>query len=275
MFANVARSIVRLFESGVQSPSMPAGIPSELLVLVERVVRPLPIPLDRQKRLRADFLDHLQTIHAEELARDGNSAAALARTMQRFGDPVELTAELRASIRWSESGKCWFERFWSQRPAESSPWYVVRLISRFAIIVSLWIGLMMADLHAFGSQPVSLSRIMSALGAVTFLTVWLGCFLLFGLHAGAEWEQPQRRWRRILPFSIALTASWPLSLVIMMLIAGGTWIDYSIPLIGTVVGGVFSVVCGTFVGVLHCRDMRYRAEWERLNLDAVSLSCSS
>ncbi len=248
---------------------MSASVPRELMILVERVVRPLPISLDRQKRLRAEFLDHLQTIYAEELARDDDASAALTRTQQRFGNPSELTAELRAAIRWPEAGKYWFERFWGQRRGESLTRYVTRLVSRAALGLTAMIGLLMADHHFFGTIPFTISQFMTALAAVTFISVWLGCFLLFGLHVGQEWEQPRRRWGRILCLSIALTASWPLSLSMMMVIAGGSWSEYAIPFIASVIGGVFSVVGGTFVGVLHCREMLYRAEWEQLNLDAA------
>jgi hypothetical protein len=39
---------------------MPQAIRRELMILVERVVRPLPLPLNRQKRVRSELLDHLQ-----------------------------------------------------------------------------------------------------------------------------------------------------------------------------------------------------------------------
>ena len=55
--------------------------PRELMVLVERVVRPLRVPLVRRKRLRAEFLEHLQSRYAEELAIDGDPTGALARTL--------------------------------------------------------------------------------------------------------------------------------------------------------------------------------------------------
>lgn len=245
---------------------MSANVPRELMVLVERVVRPLPIPLDRQKRLRAEFLDHLQTIHAEELTRDADPIAALVRTQQRFGNPVELTAELRASIRWPEAGKYWFEWFCSQRLGESVVWYVTRLVSHAALAMTVMIGLLMADHHFFGTIPFTISQLMTALSAVAFITLWLGLFLLCGFYAGREWEQPRRRWARILPLSVALTTSWPLSLSIMMVIASGSWSEYNFPLVASIMGGVFSVVGGTFVGVLHCREMLYRAEWAQLDV---------
>lgn len=270
MFTHFARNVARFLEQAAHPTlSIPANMPLELLVLVERVVRPLPVSMERRKRLRSDFLDHLHAIHVEELARDQDATAAIARTQQRFGDPAELTAELRRTIRWTDTGKFWLERLWAQRPAESALLYVGRLVGGMAVCLSVAIGLLMADHHFFGTQPFTATQLMIASSVVAFLSIWVGSFLLFGLSAGKEWEQPRRSWGRIISCSLMLIASWPLSLMLLMFLAGGSWVDYSIPLASSVLGGMFSVVTGTAVGILHNRDMRYLGEWAQLDLDAA------
>ena len=248
---------------------MPETAPRELMVFVERVVRPLPIPLARQKRLRREFLEHLQRIYAEELERDNDPAAALSRTQVRFGDPQTLGRELHSTIRWWERGESWLERMMA-RGAQESEWrYALRMTTRFILFVaSIWIVLML-DHHLFGTEPVTLLKLKVGLAALTFLTCWFSGLLLFGLETGAEWERPQRRWGWIILLSLALLASWPASLALMMKLAGGSWSEYLTPLISSVVGGFLSVAGGTWLGVFHRREMIYRREWSALEIDAA------
>jgi len=248
---------------------MPETAPRELMILVERVVRPLPIPLSRQKRLRTELLQHLQAIYAEELARGDDAVAALTRTEQRFGDSGSLTTELQRTVRRWEPWECWLERCQAQRPAESAWRFVQRVMGRFVFIVATLMLLLMLDHHFFGTERLSVLKLQVGAAALTFLTLWLGCFLLFGLQMGIEWERPRRRWSRMIPLSLGLVISWPLSLAVMMWLAGGHWSDYSIPLISSIAGGCLSVVGGALVGVLYRRESLYRREWAELEINAA------
>lgn len=73
----------------------------ELKIVVERTVRPLRASLARKHRIREELLDHLTEIVEEEADRLGDPQAAVEFTVQRFGDPEELTRELQATVpRW-------------------------------------------------------------------------------------------------------------------------------------------------------------------------------
>ncbi|HZZ78006.1 MAG TPA: hypothetical protein VFE62_05790 [Gemmataceae bacterium] len=94
---------------------------TQLKVLVERAVRPLQASSQRKQEMREELLAHLTAVFEEE-AKTGDEAAALARTTQRFGDPVELAYTLEQAVpatdaltRWSENlifapGKSTFTR---------------------------------------------------------------------------------------------------------------------------------------------------------------------
>lgn len=245
---------------------MSAAAPRELKILVERVVRQLPIPLSRQKRLRSELLEHLQSLYDEELKRDDNVAAAMERAKQRFGDPVELTAELRKSTSLWERWGAWCQSLSAQGRHESLLRYTARFVGPYILFMAVVMGLIMADHHFFGTERFSWLKIRVGAAALTFLVIWVSCFLLLGLQSGIEWERPRRRWDRILLLWLGLVASWPASLLLMMQLAGGSWADYSMPLISSLVGGCFSAVCGTFLGVFHRRDTLYRREWAELDL---------
>jgi len=76
---------------------MNEDIVRELRKTVERAVRPLAVSLKRKRQVREELLAHLLGVFDQELATDGDEQAALARTLARFGDPAELTADLANS----------------------------------------------------------------------------------------------------------------------------------------------------------------------------------
>ena len=73
----------------------------QLKTVVARAVCPVRASIACKRRMREELLDHLTAIYEEELGRLGDEEAALQRAKQRFGDPGDLTQELRASVsRW-------------------------------------------------------------------------------------------------------------------------------------------------------------------------------
>lgn len=73
-----------------------------LKIQVERVVRPIRASGRRKDRMREELLAHLTATYHEELARDSDEAAALARALRRFGNPDHLRRELQASVPFLE-----------------------------------------------------------------------------------------------------------------------------------------------------------------------------
>ena len=71
---------------------------NELMVHVERAVRPVRARPARKLKMRQELLAHLAGIYDEELARRGDPAAARAEALRRFGDPAALTRELQDSV---------------------------------------------------------------------------------------------------------------------------------------------------------------------------------
>lgn len=241
----------------------------ELMVLVERVVRPLQIPLHRQKRVRDELLHHLQTIYAEELEIDGDSAKALIRTQQRFGNPATLTAEIRNATCWSDRWQTWVQHRLKQGSTESLPSYVARLAAVIICPIPLCIAMGMIDHHFFGTVRYSPRDIAIAISIVVALYVWMSALLAFVLQAGIEWDRPQRRWSRIAYLSLAHLASWPINMMIIMLIADGSWSQYSNPLLASVLLGAVSAICGGILGARLRRETVYCQKWAELDLESA------
>jgi hypothetical protein len=70
----------------------------ELMIHVERAVRPVRAGVLRKLRMRRELLAHLTTIFEEEKARVGDEPAALEAALRRFGDPAALTRELQETV---------------------------------------------------------------------------------------------------------------------------------------------------------------------------------
>lgn len=71
---------------------------NELMVHVERIVRPVRAMQSRKLRMRRELLGHLEAALAEERERCDDEATAMTEATRRLGPPAELTAELQKSV---------------------------------------------------------------------------------------------------------------------------------------------------------------------------------
>lgn len=114
---------------------MSEDVTTKLMVLVERAVRPVRANASRKRQMREELLAHVTAIFEEEARQPGDESSALERTRQRFGDPVELSSELKRSVsKWNR-----FEGFLQSarfRPGDSLPRFVGR-ITVAAVVVYL------------------------------------------------------------------------------------------------------------------------------------------
>ncbi len=257
---------------------MPATVPRELMILVERVVRPLPIPLSRQKRLRTEFLEHLQIIYTEELACDGDSTGALLRTRQRFGDPEQLTAELHRTVDWRDRVQGWFERLWTQEAQEPMPRYLARVAGGTAICVSLIpFGLPIYPLLRLADPSLRWEMIVMAMLSIILFAaltsvLWCG-FLFCSLKLGEELSRPTYRWANLAMYSLPIIALGPISLAAGVYFSGSVSVGHPLQSvaqsIALCVTALLMVALAVFLGIRQHREKIYRREWVELELVEV------
>jgi hypothetical protein len=76
----------------------------ELMIHVERAVRPVVASEWWKLAMRRELLAHLTSIYEEEKTRVGDGPAALEAALRRFGAPANLTRELQSAVpvveRW-------------------------------------------------------------------------------------------------------------------------------------------------------------------------------
>ena len=147
----------------------------ELMIQVERAVRPVRAEPARKLKMRRELLAHLICIYEEELARRSDPAAARAEALRRFGDPAALTRELQDSVPALERilhsplpALGWMtaiQRLNARRPGESDSHYAVRS--------AVWQGVLLT----IAAVPLVLIR-MAGLGwalGLSELAVMAGC----------------------------------------------------------------------------------------------------
>lgn len=248
---------------------MAATFPRELMILIERIVRPLPIPLARQKRLRSDFEEHLEAIYAEEFARDGDKPAAILRTQERFGNPEAILSELKESIRWPEKFQARVSRHLVLRPAESPFHYAARLSAQYVLLLLIAVPvLLLAHRYArFGDLRLSILDLRMGLAAILSLTLFLGGFLWFGVQLSEEWGRMPRRRERLLMAVLGLLLLYPIILLTLAVCTGTFWLTLPQLMWNSLLGGVLLTIGGLLFAVGLHREIAYRRTWDELELD--------
>jgi hypothetical protein len=115
---------------------------NELMIPVERAVRPVRASGRRKLRMREELLAHLTAVYEQERAELRDDSLALHRAVQRFGDPANLTRELQSTvpaverILFTSADKSGWEwrviRWFMPRAGESAIRHSVRLAAYFA-----------------------------------------------------------------------------------------------------------------------------------------------
>src|SRR5207253_3421217 len=99
----------------------------ELMIQVERAVRPVRVGNRRKDRMREELLAHITCIYEEELARRGDPRAALQAAVERFGDSAQLTLALQETVTWPQRMDVGIERWFAWRAPEPAARYTFRL----------------------------------------------------------------------------------------------------------------------------------------------------
>src|SRR5258706_7298091 len=74
----------------------------ELMIYIEKIVRPVRAREGRKLAMRRELLAHLQTALGEEAARGLDEQSASEAAKARLGEPAALTRSLQQSVPWIE-----------------------------------------------------------------------------------------------------------------------------------------------------------------------------
>jgi hypothetical protein len=153
---------------------------NELMVQVERAVRAVHASPARKRRMRQELLAQLTGLVEEEKARGGDEQEALARALQRFGDPAGLSRDLQASVPRLER---WLSQLFFRGPGESGLRYGARIAALGAAI--MFVGLNLPPLIGVAAgEKWSDARVGLAELGVIAAYVFLSVLLCHGVY----WE---------------------------------------------------------------------------------------
>ncbi|OWK34528.1 hypothetical protein [Fimbriiglobus ruber] len=256
---------------------------TELMVHVERVVRPVRAGPGRKMKMREELLAHLAAIYGEERARFGDDTLALRLAVQRFGDPAELTKELQATVPRVERflmtplpGTDWERRAtrWSQpRPDESSLRHAARVAAVFAGFVLANICLIPVLRYASGVSWSAL-RIDPATAAVVTAHAFVSAMLCVGFIRATSGRLTRRSLLVAVACAAPLLAGGPVLLSALHALQSDNllWVDLVHPegkdhTLRVVASGLFwLVMCAVVCRFVFARYRRI-TEWTELEIN--------
>jgi hypothetical protein len=114
----------------------------ELMMVIEKAVRPIRAGETRKLKMREELLAHLTAIYEEEHARCGDERAAVEAARQRFGDPRELAKELQESVPFMNCIPYLTEKL-NYQPGESLFHFIVRYMVGYAGMLGIMMFLLL------------------------------------------------------------------------------------------------------------------------------------
>jgi hypothetical protein len=185
---------------------------SDLMILVERAVRPVQAVTARKQKMREELLAHVTAVFEDEAAKLGDDRLALERTRQRLGDAAELTRELQDSVSRRDRYGASLEHFFMGAGVPKS-----RLALRYAGLGLLPAALMLWGFYVQGrlaEWPLALAGVVLAFCAI---------YLLHGVR-DALFGTAGRSFLRAAPLVVAAWLLVPGVTFAVCLLMSGDWV---------------------------------------------------
>lgn len=238
---------------------------TQIKILVERVVRPVRATTARKRKMREELLAHATSIFEDE-ATHGDESTALARTAARIGDPVDLAAQLQATVPASETPYYWVESF-AGAPLQEPVW---RRAFRYASLVGVFCAIFLIAFHLVMGRSIdwlSLARLPSLLAPVWMAALVFCATCLEQAMRQALFGPGGRSWPRVILvgaltwlFVPGFVLAW--SVGITGQFAASVW--DTLPLFAT---GLLAPVAAVLVAYVCDSEIRYLDEWASLKID--------
>lgn len=240
----------------------------QLMVAVERAVRPVQAGPARKQRMREELLAHLIGLYQEESRNPGGPEDALARATRRLGVAAELEFQLQRSVPRAERVVGYIEELLRFRPGESTARRATRLgFLMFATSAPVPLILMPAALTIRGKpiDPATVAGFFACYAAPLALLAFVFTFLMHAMRKALA-RSPKQRW----PFTLGvlLLSYLPVPCIgfVMNLAFTGDPVK-SIHDIGLLLMLSMLAPACLFVAARETGEkMRYQEEWAQLEL---------
>jgi hypothetical protein len=184
---------------------MNSMVREQLMILVERVVRPIRAVGRDKKRIREELWSHVTAVFQEEFDQSKDEATALQQVQTRLGEPKELTAQFQQGTNGPSVFSYHFERWLNARPGESMFRTAVR--QGFVATIVPVLVLLLAGLNARANPRLEKHDLYFLAAEVMLLGV--GAALMFCAIRQAVYLAPVRSRFRAIAL-LLFTSSVPL-----------------------------------------------------------------
>ena len=248
---------------------------NEMMIHVERIVRPVRAEPRRKLAMRRELLGHLQAALVEERAGGLDEAAAWEAVKKRLGEPAELTRELQKSVGWLRTalwgpvrGLGWLP----ERPGASlnlgviamKPWQAALfMVATQVFIYGGIVGFAMARGEAVLLAAAAHTWQVKLKVAVVVWVTLIGLIASFGFSVAEA--AAQRRMRRVVGMGLGGTVAivvWQLGMSALLGGVGPVWLTVA----GGVAAGVVMTAGLAWLGRFLRRGMREFGEWMTLDV---------
>lgn len=177
----------------------------ELRVCVERVVRPIAAEIKTKMRMRRELYAHACASYEQQRQRGRSVEESVRRAAESLGDAAGLTAELQATVPWSERGSYWIDDRMRRDP-DTPRWRHAAWVSLvsllFLSITMILVGLLSGTgiLPGASKEPVVAARITALITLLFALSLFHGAYLggLIYRDLGGDAQEHPRPFRAVL-----------------------------------------------------------------------------
>jgi hypothetical protein len=202
---------------------------NEMQAAINRIVWPIRASMRRKEKMREEMTAHLTGILEQEKRAGLPEHEAVARALERFGDPAEVRRQLQSAVPRLERvvyapipfltpGERLLDSALNAKPGESAVWHAARVTGLVALIIGslyflIFLALAIPDLArgAFPQRAAECARTMWAILAPGALCSFLALLLGHGiLRLSARRPRGPREW----------ALAW-LCMILLVPVAGG------------------------------------------------------
>jgi hypothetical protein len=235
---------------------------TQLKIIVERAVRPVRASTSRKRKMREELLAHVTAVFEEE-SKLGDESAALERTAQRFGTPVELTHQLQAALPTGDTAAWFIEALIGFPPRAPA----LRQAARHGLLTSAILAaavVIMFVVMGRWSEWLTLERLPAVLTPL-YMGVLMFCATLLGRCMSSALFGPNGRdWPRVIALGVAAWLLVPGVTVAWCFMFTGDFVS-SLHEVAPLLLPGFLAPPALLIAVGACiSEIRHHEEWARL-----------
>lgn len=241
----------------------------ELMIIVERAVRPVRTTMARKRRMREELLSHLTAIFEEEFEKLGDEQAALEQAQRRFGNPRDIAGQIQETVPLWDRIVRLSDASWFREPSESVVHFASRITLLAVMLVTAVMLLLLPVVWTCGRENEFAMRAyyLFAIGILDIPLI-LGIILLAdGMYRALYRTEGVRCWRLAAIYGICSLVFFPALAFMWHLLLSS---DFSTSIAQAWLACCFAPLAPVLFAALAkqaAEPMRHYEEWAGLEIE--------